>query len=108
MDIALLGSGAIATKVFRIAGGVAVLTAAMNFGVDASLSYDIDVALEKWEHKKFIEANKNMLTLPIPRNTSGGRGYKKAIAYLQKNYAPKKDINDKYNQQALRKSIDVL
>ena len=106
--LALLGGGTVAAGGLGIAGGVAVLTAVMSFGIDATISYGIDVAMEKWDHQKFIVANKNMLTLPIPRNTSGGKDYPKTVAYLQKNYNPEKDINDAHNQEVLRKSIDIL
>ena len=105
--LALLGGGAVAAGGLGIAGGVTVLAVIFEIGVSAA-TYGVDVAMEKWQHQKFIEANKNMLTLTIPRNTSGGRGYKKAVAYLQKNYNPKKDIKDEANQQVLRKAIDVL
>ena len=106
--LALLGGGAVAAGGLGVAGGVAALSAAMAFGVDVAISYGTDIALEKWSHAKFIEANKEMVTLPIPRNESGGKGYKATMKYIKDNYDSSKPIADSANQAVLKSAIDIL
>lgn len=105
--LALLGGGATAAGGLGlgVAGGVAVLTAAMDlsFGV---AGYATSVALEQWDRAKYIEANKDMMTLPLPRNSNGGDAYEETMEYLQKNYDKNKPIAD--NQTILRQATDIL
>ena len=106
--LALLGGGAVAAGGLGVAGGVAVLAAAMSFGIDVAVSYGTDIAIEKWSHTKFVEANKEMLTLPLPRNEKGGIAYRATISYLQKNFKQDKSISDPENQHILKCAIKTL
>ncbi|MBR2425859.1 MAG: hypothetical protein IKB16_03865 [Lentisphaeria bacterium] len=110
--LALLGGGAVAAGGLGVAGGVAVLTAAMTFGVETTLSYGTDIALEKWNQAKFVEANKEMLTLPLPRNKKGGIAYRTAINYLKENLKENKekgiDISTPENQHVLKRASEIL
>lgn len=105
--LALLGGGAVAAGGLGVAGGVAVLSMALSFGVDMAF-YGTDIALEKWDQAKFIEANKEMGTLPIPRNEKGGKGYKSTMKYLKDNYNSEKPISDPANQTVLNSAISIL
>lgn len=106
--LALLGGGSVAAGGLGVAGGVAVLAAAMSFGVDVAISYGSDIAIEKWSHAKFIEANKDMLTLPVPRNEKGGKGYQAAISYLQEYFVQDKPISSPENQHVLKRAAEIL
>lgn len=106
--LALLGGGSVAAGGLGVAGGVAVLTAAMTFGVDVAISYGSDIAIEKWSHSKFIEANKDMLTLPVPRNEKGGKAYRTAISYLQEYFKQDKSLSDPENQHVLKRAAEIL
>lgn len=106
--LALLGGGAIAAGGLGVAGGVAVLSAMMTFGVDMALTYGTDLALEKWSQDKFIEANKTMMVLPVPRNKKGGKAYKATIAYLTEKIKQDKAISDPENQEVLESARRML
>lgn len=106
--LALLGGGAVAAGGLGIAGGVAMLTAVSSFGVDITLSYGVDVALERWNYAKFIEANREMLTLPMPRNPKGGEAYQAAMDYLRKNFKQDMQISAPENQGVLQKASEIL
>ncbi len=106
--LALLGGGAVAAGGLGVAGGVAVLTLASSFGVDAAISYGVDVALEKWNYANFIKANQDMITLPVPRNQEGGDAYEAAMGYLSENIKQDKPISDSENQNILQKASQIL
>ncbi len=105
--LAMLGGGSIAAGGLGVAGGVAVLTAASNLSYGI-ISYATSAALEKWDRGKYIEANKNMMTLPLPRNDNGGDAYEETMEYLQKNYVKDLPISDAANQTILRQATDIL
>ncbi|MBQ7693576.1 MAG: hypothetical protein IJT50_00465 [Lentisphaeria bacterium] len=106
--LALLGGGAIAAGGLGVAGGVAVLSAMMTFGVDMALTYGTDLALEKWSQDKFVEANKTMMVLPVPRNKKGGKAYKATITYLTEKIKQDKAISDPENQEVLESARRML
>lgn len=106
--LALLGGGSIAAGGLGVAGGVAVLAAAMSFGIDMTISYGSDIAIEKWSHTKFIQANKDMVTLPVPRNEKGGKAYRVAISYLKEFIKQDKPISDPENQLAITRAIEIM
>ena len=106
--LALLGGGAIATGGFGMAGGAAVLTAVLSLGGDVAVTYGSNIALEKWSYSKFVDANKEMLTLPVPRSEKGGKAYKAAMEYLQKNLKTDKPITDPDNQDVLMTAMGTL
>lgn len=105
--LAMLGGGSIAAGGLGVAGGVAVLSAASSLSVEI-ISYATSAALEKWDRGKYIEANKNMMTLPLPRNDNGGDAYEETMEYLQKNYVKDLPISDAANQTILRQATDIL
>ncbi|MBR2872431.1 MAG: hypothetical protein IKB99_02940 [Lentisphaeria bacterium] len=106
--LALLGGGTIAAGGLGVAGGVTVLATALAFSTDAVASYSIDAALEKYTHSKFVAANKNMLTLPIPRNTKGGKAYKAVMKHLKSEFKSDQALSSGDNQQVLLRAIEIL
>lgn len=105
--LALLGGGSVAAGGLGVAGGVAVLTAAMSLSVEVA-TYSSAIALEKWERSKYIELNKDMLTLPLPRNENGGDAYEYVVEMLNKDYDKELSISDAKNQKVLCKARDEL
>ena len=106
--LALLGGGAIAAGGLGMAGGAAVLTMALSLGGDIAVSYGSNIALEKWSYSQFVDANKEMLTLPVPRSEKGGKAYKAAMEYLQNNLKTDKPITDPDNQDVLMTAMGTL
>lgn len=105
--LALLGGGATAAGGLGVAGGVAVLIAATDLSVGVA-GYATSVALEQWDRAKYIEANKDMMTLPLPRNSNGGDAYEETMEYLEENYNKDKPISDAENQKILRQAANKL
>lgn len=105
--LALLGGGATAAGGLGVAGGVAVLTAAMDLSVGVA-GYATSAALEQWDRAKYIEANKDMMTLPLPRNSNGGDAYEETMEYLEENYNKDLPISDAKNQDILRQAANKL
>lgn len=106
--LALLGGGSVAAGGLGMAGGAAVLAAALSFGTDVAISYGVDAASEAWSSSKFVEANKEMLTLPIPRNTKGGNAYVMTVEFLQKNINSNEPLQSKDNQSVLESAKVLL
>lgn len=76
--LSLLGGGAVASGGFGIAGGTALLAAALTFGTNVTFDYAIGSMTSKYEATKFAEASTKMMTLPVPVNTSGPESVKAA------------------------------
>lgn len=106
--LALLGGGSIAAGGLGVAGGVSLLSAIMSFGVDYAITYSADVATETWSHNQFVAANKEMLTLPIPRNEKGGKAYKAAVEYLNENFKSDLNFTDPDNQSVIVAAKGIL
>ena len=86
--LALLGGGAVASGGFGILGGTALLTAAFTFGTDVVIDYASGKAIEAYQYERFVEASRQMTTLPLPRNKKGPDSYEKALKLLD-------GVNDK-------------
>ena len=82
--LALLGGGSIASGGLGIAGGTALLTAAMSFGSEVAIDYAINRTISEYSYRKLSDQSKDMLTLPLPKNTSGPTSYKDALDILDK------------------------
>jgi len=102
--LALLGGGSIASGGLGIAGGTALLTAALSYSTDVVFDYTVGNAISAYSYKQFAEQSKNMITLPLPKNSDGCDAYEKAIDILE-------DINDEIsisnesNQKIIKKAI---
>lgn len=81
--LALLGGGAIAGGGFGMLGGTALLAAALTFGTDVTLDYAIGTAMQRYDAGKFAEASLNMMTLPLPVNSSGSESVRLAVKALK-------------------------
>ena len=102
--LALLGGGSIASGGLGIAGGTALLTAALSYSTDVVFDYTVGNAISAYNYKQFAEQSKNMMTLPLPKNSDGCNAYEKAMDILE-------DINDEIsisnesNQKIIKKAI---
>jgi hypothetical protein len=81
--LALLGGGSIASGGFGIAGGTALLTAALTFSTDVAFDYTIGKAISEYKYSKLTELSRDIPTLPIPINDSGPEAYEKALEILK-------------------------
>jgi len=68
--LALLGGGSIASGGFGILGGTALLAAALTFSTEVALDYSIGKLSTAYDAMIFQQASRQMMTLPLPRNTS--------------------------------------
>lgn len=106
--LALLGGGAVAAGGLGIAGGVAVLTAASTFGTGVLVDYSVDKAMSHWSYRQFIAESKDMLSLPIPRNTDGGRAYERTVKFIHDKYDKEQPLSAPENQKVLRDALGKL
>lgn len=105
--LALLGGGSIAVGGFGIVGGTALLTAALTFGTDIVLDYTAGKALDTYEYSRFVDISKNMVTLPLPKNSGGPKSYEAAFKVLEK--ANVEDgLYSNHNQSIIREAIQAI
>lgn len=105
--LALFGGGSVAAGGLGMAGGAALLTAALSFSTTVVFDYGAGKAMEAYDYLKFVEHSKSMVTLPLPRNTSGSDSYEDALDILE-------DINQEetlftnQNQAFIQKAIKII
>lgn len=83
--LALVGGGAMVSGGLGVMGGAAVLAAAISFGTDIMIDYASGNVLGRYEQRKFAESSWKMMTLPLPKNTSGPDSVKAAGKALENN-----------------------
>jgi hypothetical protein len=81
--LALLGGGSIVSGGFGIAGGTAILAAALSFGTDVTLDYAVGKASSRYQAAQFVRYSKSMMTLPVPVNTNGSESVEAAGKALE-------------------------
>ncbi|MBK1646883.1 hypothetical protein CKO25_20095 [Thiocapsa imhoffii] len=107
--LALLGGGAIASGGFGMVGGATVLTAAMIFSTEVVLDYSVGKTLDSYNYSLLREQSREMVTLPLPVNTSGSRAYRQAIKSLNKvDLSEGRMIFDDGNQKIIKETIKQL
>lgn len=105
--LALLGGGSIVYGGLGMAGGVALLTAALTFSTTMVIDYSVSTAMNSYNYSKFVNDSRKMTTLPLPRNDSGSDAYEDAIKVL-------KDINSNeslfsgHNQTVIKDAIKKI
>lgn len=106
--LALLGGGSLAAGGFGMAGGVALLTAVSTFGTELIVGYSIERALNTYSDKKFAEECRNMLHLPCPVNTKGGKAYYTAQQYIEEHLDKEKLISEGNNPQVIQEACTLM
>jgi hypothetical protein len=104
--LALLGFGAMSAGGLGVAGGVAVLTAALTFSTEIVIDYTLTTAINTYSHQRFVKDSKKMITLPIPQNEDGSRAYENTVVYLKEHIDTEKPLFIDENQEALRKAME--
>ena len=104
--LALIGFGSLATGGLGIAGGVAILTAALTFSTEVVIDYSLTTAMNTYSHSKFIKDSKKMITLPIPQNEKGSDGYEDAVIDLKEHIDNTQPLSIESNQQVFKKILD--
>jgi len=102
--LALLGGGSIASGGFGIIGGVAVVTAALSFSTDVVFEYSVGKVMSKYNYSQLKNVSKNMITLPLPVNTSGSDSYEGAIDILE-GIDKETPVSNNKNQQIIQHAI---
>lgn len=105
--LALLGGGSIAAGGLGIAGGTAILTAALEFGTVLIIEYTASSIYSEYNYKNFSEQSKNMVTLPVPRNTSGSNSYEEAMDVLE-DISSDLPLSSNQNQIIIKKALQTL
>lgn len=103
--LALLGGGSIASGGLGIAGGTALLTAALTFSTELVIDFTVTKGVNTYNKSKMIEESKNFLILPIPLNNDGSDEYEKIIEKLKSEINQKELLGSIGNQKVL---IEVL
>ncbi|MEK8015230.1 MAG: hypothetical protein VSS75_000075 [Candidatus Parabeggiatoa sp.] len=105
--LALLGGGAIAAGGFGMTGGAAVITAALTFGKEIVFDYTLNQVITAYSQAQFIEQSKEMLALPLPRNTDGSDIYEDAIEILEL-IDNDSSYSNPYNQKIIENTIQYI
>jgi len=105
--LALLGGGSIASGGFGIIGGTVLLTGVLTFGTEIIVDYTVSKVIDEYSYSQFSENSKNMITLPLPKNTSGSESYENTISILEDidNEIP---ISSELTQATILKAIKAL
>jgi len=90
-----------------MAAGIVVVGAALTFGTGIVLDYAGTKALDSYSYNNFIENSKNMITLPLPKNTNGCDSYENAMSVLEE-VDTEKPISSENSQIIIQKAIKVL
>ncbi|RUM44528.1 MAG: hypothetical protein DSY46_05320 [Hydrogenimonas sp.] len=104
--LALIGFGSLATGGLGIAGGIAILTAALTFSTEVIIDYTLTTAINTYNYHKFVDDSKKMLTLPIPQNEDGSSEYEKIVEYLKESIDTEKPLFTESNQKVLQHALD--
>lgn len=102
--LALLGGGSIASGGLGIAGGVALLTLALEFGTGVAIDYTVNEIDSKYSYSKFVEQSKTMATLPLPQNDDGPSMYEEAFKVFEK-INSEEGYASNYNQQIIQNAV---
>ncbi len=105
--LALLGGGSIASGGFGILGGTVVLTAALTFGTEVVVDYTVSKALDTYSYSNFSQNSKNMITLPLPKNSNGSDIYEGAMDLIEEIDA-ELPLSSKATQLTIKRAIDLL
>jgi len=105
--LALLGGGSIASGGFGIIGGTLLLTGALTFGTEVIIDYTMNTVIAEYSYGEFTKNSKNMMTLPLPKNTDGCDSYEKTMKILEK-VDTEKPISSEASQMIIQKAIKVL
>lgn len=107
--LALLGGGSLASGGFGMVGGAALLTAALTFSAGTAVNYSVNAAINNhaYDYSEFAEKSKGLITLPLPKNTSGPASYKAAFESL-KDVREKELLSSNFNQGAIKDAIKAL
>lgn len=103
--LALLGGGSIASGGFGVIGGTALLTLVMSFSSDVAADYTIGTALNEYNYSQFVEASKEMTTLPLPQNHDGPEAYEAAFPFLEQ-IDDKQMLSSNETQKLLNNAIE--
>ena len=105
--LALLGGGSIASGGFGIIGGTILLTGALTFGTEIIVDYAITKTIDEYSYSKFAENSKNMMTLPIPKNSNGSDSYEIAMSILE-DIDSEVPLSNELTQSIIKKAIESL
>jgi tetratricopeptide (TPR) repeat protein len=103
--LALIGFGSLATGGLGVAGGVAILTAALTFSTEVVIDYTLSTAMTTYSHQRFVEQSKKMITLPIPQNEEGSDAYEETVEYLKAHILKEKPLFTEENQEVLKNTL---
>ncbi len=81
--LALLGGGSIAAGGFGMAGGAAILTAALTFSTEFAFDYTFNRAMSGYDYRSLAKSSKGLPTLPLPINEDGPNAYQSGMAVLE-------------------------
>ncbi len=90
-----------------MAAGIVVVGAALTFGTSIIIDYASNEILDSYSYNNFVENSKNMITLPLPKNTNGCDSYEKAVNILGE-VDTKKPISSEKSQIIIQKAIKIL
>ncbi len=81
--LAFLGGGSIAAGGFGMAGGAAILTAALTFSTELVFDYTFNRAVSGYDYRSLADSSRNLPTLPLPINETGPEAYQSGLTVLE-------------------------
>ena len=105
--LALLGGGSIVSGGFGIIGGTVLLTGALTFGTEVIVDYAITKTIDEYNYSEFSENSKNMMTLPLPKNSNGCDSYENAMSILE-DVDSEAPLSNTLTQSIIQKAIEAL
>ncbi len=92
--LAFLGGGS-------MAAGVIMVGSALTFGTTVVVDYAMTEGVDRYSYNNFVSDSKNMMTLPLPKNTKGSISYEKAMDTLE----GIENLNSEKSQKMIKKVI---
>ncbi|HIP49342.1 MAG TPA: hypothetical protein EYG92_10315, partial [Lutibacter sp.] len=105
--LALLGGGSIASGGFGIIGGTVLLTGALTFGTEVIIDYAVTKTMDEYNYSQFSENSKNMMTLPLPKNSNGCDSYENAMSIIE-DIDSEVPLSSESTQLIIGKAIELL
>jgi len=79
----------------------------LTFGTEVIIDYTLGTVVDEYSYSKFTENSKNMMTLPLPKNTSGCDSYEDAISILE-DIDTEQPISSEASQIIIQNALKVL
>ena len=107
VGLAFLGGGSIVSGGFGMAGGAALINAALIFSTTVMYDYALPGVISEYNYNRLTEQSANMPTLPLPLNTNGSSAYRAALEVLSATNHSESYFTEE-NRSVIRKAVRMI